>query len=89
VGELTGANRLTPDEPLRPGIAYVDGEGEVVDLSDEEATYLLAHDPDVAFQWRKWLARSGQAKLAPEERTGRIILLDAERVQRTLNDHRD
>jgi hypothetical protein len=89
VDELTGANRRIAHEPLRPGIAYVDGEGNVVDLSDEEAACLLAHDSDVAFQWRKWLARSGQAKLAPEERTGRIILLDAERVQRTLADHRD
>ena len=37
--------------PVRPGIAYTTDEGEVIDLTEEKAAYLIASDSVVAKQW--------------------------------------
>jgi hypothetical protein len=69
---------------VRPGLAYSTDMGEVIDLTDAEARYVLDHDPTVRKEWSKWTAMSGQARIPVKERTGRVVLLDAERVQRLL-----
>ena len=57
---------------IRSGLAYVDVDRNVIDLTDEEAAFLLDQDSRVALEWRKWVRRAwrrpaprGSASYAP------------------------
>jgi hypothetical protein len=50
-------------------------------LTDEQAAIILTRDAGVARQWRTWNARSGNQ--------GSLILLDADRVSRVLNEPKE
>jgi len=58
-------------------VAYVDEAGETVDLALGDAERVLARDPGLRREYARWQAMTG-------ERGGRLIVLDAERVRRTL-----
>ena len=58
-------------------VAYVDEDGETVDLAAGDAERVLARDPGLRRGYAKWRATTG-------ERGGRLIVLDAERVRRAL-----
>ncbi len=58
-------------------LAYVDEDGETVDLSLEDAARVLERDPGLRREYAKWQAITGA-------RGGRLLVLDAERVRRAL-----
>jgi len=60
-------------------VAYIDGDGETVDLTPEDAERVLERDPELRREYDKWTAMTGA-------RGGRLIVLDAERVRRVLAD---
>ncbi len=58
-------------------VAYVDEDGQTVDLAPEDAVRVLARDPGLRREYARWQAMTC-------ERGGRLIVLDAERVRRVL-----
>ncbi len=58
-------------------VAYVDEDGETVELATPDAERVLARDPGLRREYARWQAMTG-------ERGGRLIALDAERVWRAL-----
>ena len=58
-------------------VAYVDEDGETVELAAGDAERVLARDPGLRREYARWQAMTG-------ERGGRLIVLDAERVRRAL-----
>jgi hypothetical protein len=70
--------------PVKPGIAYATADGDVIDLTDGEAQYVLDQDERIRHTWIKFTGMSGQLKKPVEERHGRIVLLDGARIERLL-----
>jgi len=71
-------------EPLVPPIKYLD-EQQVVQLTDDEAAYVLANDPQIRREWTRWVGMSGQARLPMSERRGSLVIVEPERVKRLLS----
>jgi hypothetical protein len=72
-------------EPIVPGISYIDDQERVVELTDEEAAYVLANDPEIRREWTRWVGMSGQARVPMSERRGSILIIEPERVKRLLS----
>jgi len=58
-------------------VAYLDEDGQTVDLAPGDAVRVLERDPGLRRGYARWQAMTG-------ERGGRLIVLDAERVRRAL-----
>lgn len=71
-------------EPVVPPIKYLDGQ-RVVQLTDDEAAYVLANDPQIRREWTRWVGMSGQARLPMSERHGSLLIVAPERVKRLLS----
>jgi len=71
-------------EPVVPPIKYLDGQ-RVVQLTDDEAAYVLANDPQIRREWTRWVGMSGQARLPMSERRGSLVIVEPERVKRLLS----
>ena len=74
-------------EPVVPRIKYVDGQ-QVIELTDEEADYVLANDPEIDREWTRWVSMSRQARLPMAERRGSLVIVEGERVKRLLSARR-
>ncbi len=72
-------------EPIVPGITYIDDQERVVELTDEEAAYVLANDAEIRHEWKRWVGMSGQARLPMSERRGSLVIVEPERVKRLLS----
>jgi hypothetical protein len=72
-------------EPIVPRIEYVNDRGERVLLTDADAGYVLATDPEIRREWTRWVGMSGQARLPISERRGSLLIAEAERVTRLLS----
>jgi hypothetical protein len=78
---------VSEPEPIRPRIRYLE-DGETVTLTDEEAGYVLATDPDIHREWSRWVAMSGQARLPMSERRGSLLIVEPEQVRQLLASRR-
>jgi hypothetical protein len=78
------------NESIRPHIQYAEN-GTTITLTDEEADYVLANDPEIRREWTRWVGMSGQARLPMSERRGSLLIAEAEQVKRLLSAfaHRD
>ena len=77
------------DDPGRgfrhPRIAVSDPRiGAVIDLPEPVAVALLESDPDVRRAYEKHFKMAGQWMVPPQQRQGRLILIDPEIIQRVL-----
>ena len=65
---------------VRPQIKAVDHRAKTVLLTNEEARYVLATDPQIRHEWQKWVGVSGQARLPISERRGSLVIVDPDRL---------
>jgi hypothetical protein len=72
-------------EPIVPRITYIDDQQQVVELTDDEAAYVLDNDPEIRREWTRWVGMSGQARLPMSERRGSLVIVEPERVKRLLS----
>jgi hypothetical protein len=50
----------------------------VVELTDEEAAYVLASNPEIRHEWTRWMGMSGQARLPMRRNGARFSLSNLE-----------
>lgn len=74
-------------KPVVPRIKYLEGQ-RVVQLTDDEAGYVLATDPEIRREWTRWVGLSGQVRVPMSERRGSLLIVEAEQVKRLLSARR-
>lgn len=58
--------------------------GAVIDLPEPVAVALLEIEPSVRHAYQKYVTMAGQWMVPPEQRRGRLIVIDQELVERVL-----
>jgi hypothetical protein len=72
-------------EPIVPRITYIDDHEQVVELTDEEAAYVLAKDAEIRREWTRWVGMSGQCRSPMSDRRGSLVIVERDRVKRLLS----